>query len=332
MSSVLADRLHDGPGGGGDRITMDAQAFQGLSTAEVAQLARTDGPKVCVFPINGTRRWFLLEYPEQAAEDFVDAYLRIGGQRHIELYKMFFDHGLDTLLTPIFGPDLLERGDAYMQIAAKGLLWFIQDQEFLDFYDAYDVRVRIYGDAHRYFDNTPYAYLLEAFDEISQRTASHHRYRLFFGVCAHDATETVAEISVRFYQEHGRLPDKRQIVEAYYGEYVEPVDLFIGFDRLTVFDMPLIATGDENLYFTVSPSPYLDAHALRAILYDLLYARHADESSYADLSAEDWQTLRDFYVLNRQSVLGLGRRHPSGNFWYPLPQVSLPSRMAEAKT
>jgi tuberculosinol/isotuberculosinol synthase len=310
---------------------MDVEAFQGLSTAEVAQLVRAHGPKVCVFPINGTRRWFELEYPEQAAEDFGEAYLRVGGQRHIELYRMFFDHGLDTLLTPIFGPDLLARGDAYMRIAAKGLLWFIQDQEFLDFYDAYDVRVRVYGDAHRYFSDTPYAYLLEAFDDISRRTASHRKARLFFGVCAHDATETIAEISVRFHQEHGRLPHKREIVETYYGEYVEPVDLFIGFDRFTVFDMPLIATGDEDLYFTVSPSPYLDPHTLRAILYDFSYARRAEESDYTDLSADDWQILREFYGLNRHSVLGLGRRHSSGGFWYPLPQVNLPSAMAEVE-
>jgi tuberculosinol/isotuberculosinol synthase len=124
------------------------------------------------------------------------------------------------------------------------------------------------------------------------------------------------------------LPDKRQIVEAYYGEYIEPVDLFIGFaDRPAAFDMPLIATGSEDLYFTVGPSPYLDAHTLRAILYDHLYARRVDEANYAKLSPEDWQTLADFYALNRRHVLGLGRQHASGCFWYPLPHVEILPRM-----
>ena len=68
--------------------------------------------------------------------------------------------------------------------------------------------------------------------------------------------ETIAEVSLRLHRENGCLPTKQQIVEAYYGEYVEPVDLFIGFaDRPAVFDMPLIATGSEDIYFTVSPSP-----------------------------------------------------------------------------
>jgi len=188
--------------------------------------------------------------------------------------------------------------------------------------------VRVYGDARRYLQNTPHAHALEVFDELTRRTASHRRYRLFFGVCAHDPAEAVSEIAVRFHQEHGCLPDKRQIVEAYYGEYVEPVDFFIGFDRPAAFDMPLISTGSEDLYFTVSPSPYMDVYTLRAILYDHLYSRRVSEA-YAELSLEDWQTLAEFYRLNCHHVLGLGHKHASGSFWHPLPQVCLLSRMVE---
>ena len=302
--------------------------FQRLPVEEVARLMREAGPKVCVFPINGTRRWFMLEHDLQPGEDFVSAYLARSAKRHIELYKMLFDHGIDTLLTPVLGPDILER-EKREELIERGLTaWFGQNPDFLDFYCSYDVRVRVYGDARRYLQNTPYAHVLDAFDEIAQHTATHRRHRLFFGVCAHDPVETIAEIAVHFYQEHGCLPNKRQIVEAYYGEYVEPVDFFIGFDRLAAFDMPLIATGSEDLYFTVSPSPYLDAYTLRAILYDHLYIRRVDEANYAALSPEDWQALADFYALNRRHVLGLGHKHTSGNFWYPLPQVELPSHMA----
>ena len=302
---------------------MDAESFQSLPTTEIAQLVRATGAKVCVFPINGTRRWFALEFPEEAATDSGEAYMRIGGQRHIELYKLFFDHGIDTLLTPIFGPDLLKRGQEYRQLMVPALSWFAQNQDFMDWYDSYDVRVHVYGDAQRYLRNTPYAPALEAYDELARRTAHHRTFRLFFGVCAHDPAETIAEISVRFWQEHGHLPSKRELVEAYYGEYVEPVDLFIGFERPAAFDMPLVATGNEDLYFTVSPSLYLDARTLRAILYDHLYSRRVSET-YTELSPQDWQALAEFYRMNRDHVLGLGRKHSSASFWYPLPQVTLP--------
>ncbi len=307
---------------------MDIDTFQKLPTSEVARLVRKAGPQVCGFPINGTRRWFVLEHPDQADAKSLDAYLQITWQKHIDIYQLIFEHGIDTLLAPIFGPDLLERGEEYLELIEPGLAWFAQNQAMLDFYDAYDVRVRVYGDTRRWLDHTPYAHVLEAFEAIARRTATHHRHRLFFGVCAHDPTETIAEIAVQFHQKHGRLPDKHHIVEAYYGEYVGPVGFFIGFDRPTVFDMPLIATGNEDLYFTVSPSLYLDAYTLRAILYDHLYTRQVNED-YTQLSPQDWQALAEFYRINRQHVLGVGRQSADGHVWYPLPQVIQPTLNAE---
>jgi tuberculosinol/isotuberculosinol synthase len=304
-------------------MTISLDKFQTLPTEEIAQIVREMGPKVCVFPINGTRRWFALEHPAEAASGSVEAYFRIAGQRFVELYQLFFDHGIDTLLTPTFGPELLERGEEYQQMMIPALLWFAQDRDFLDFYDAYDVRVRIYGDAKRYFQDTPYASALDAYEELAQRTADHRHHRLFIGVCAHDATGTVAETAVRFYQQQGRLPNRQEIVEAYYGEYVEPVDIFIGFDRPTAFDMPLVATGNEDLYFTISPSPYVDDYTLRTILYDHIYTRPTDESDYTELSREEWEWMQTFYQTNLGKTLGAGTKH--GKIWYPLPQVQWPT-------
>lgn len=303
---------------------MDETVFQSMTNAEVARLVRGAGVKTVVFPINGTRRWYGLEYPERNSPD---AYLQTTWRRHVEVYRLLFDHGLDTLLTPIFGPDLLERGGEYRRLIEPGLLWLATNEEMLAFYDACDIRVRVYGDARRCFRGAPFAHVLEAYEEVARRTASHRARRLFFGVCAHDSAETVAGIGARHFQEKGRLPGKDEIVEAYYGERIEPVSFFIGFDRPAAFDMPLIATGREDLYFTVSPSLYLDAQTLRRILYDHLYSRRVSEA-YAELSPGGWQTMSDFYQLNRRNVLGVGRSDAEGCIWYPLPQVELPPETA----
>jgi tuberculosinol/isotuberculosinol synthase len=262
----------------------------------------------------------MLEYPALAANNSKTDYFKIAGQKHIQIYKLLFDHGLYTLLTPIFGPELLKRGKDYQQMMIPALLWFAENSEFLEFYDEYDVRVHIYGDAERYLKNTPYEHALIAYQELERRTEENQTSRLFFGICAHDATETVAKFGVRFFQSEGRLPNRHEIISAYYGEYVEPVDLFIGFDRPAAFDMPLIATGQEDLYFTVSPSPYIDATTLRNILYDHLFARKISES-YDRLSCP--QILAKFYHANRHHVLGVGKKSQDGSFWYPLPQVKL---------
>ncbi len=294
---------------------MTPEIFHNLPTEEIARLVREKGGKVCVFPVNGTRRWLMLEHAEEATTDYIEAYLRIVPRRMVELFGLIFDHGVDTLLAPMVGPDLLERGEDYLRLAARGLTMFARNPDFLEFYDRYDVRVRFYGDAQRHLRGTSAAGALEAFDEVTRRTASHCRRRLFFGIFANDATETTAEIAIRFYQEHGHAPDRRQIVEAYYGEYVAPVDLFIGFGPFSAFDMPLLSIGREDLYFTVSPSPYLDAETLRAILYDHLYGR--SEPEYHELTGGDWQSLRRFYHLNRRVVLGVGVTTARGRIWLP---------------
>ncbi len=303
---------------------MDIQTFQNLPRTQIAQLVQSSGPRVCVFPINGTRRWFMLEQPAAQDQDFASAYIDVITRRHIALYQLFFEHGLDTLLTPCFGPDLIERGPEYMQMAAEGLARLVRHTDFLAFYQAQGVRVRFYGDYRRYFDATPYAYLSDMFDELTAQTAAHERYRLFFGLFAHDASERIGELAIRHHAQHGCPPDKRALVELYYGEYVGPANLFIGFDRFSAFDMPLIATGNEDLYFTVSPSPYMTERQLRDILYDHLYARHADEPEYEEMTPQDWAMMRDFYHANRECTLGVGKRQGQDGFWYPLPQVKLP--------
>ncbi|HTP09410.1 MAG TPA: hypothetical protein VMP08_14245 [Anaerolineae bacterium] len=304
---------------------MDIETFQQLPVIEVARLVRAAGPKVCGFPINGTRRWFALEHADEASLGHL-TYMRRAGDRSIEVCRTIFDHGIDTLLIPIFGPAVAARGSDYQPLIEPGLRWFATDQAMLDFYDAYDVRVSLYGDGPRLYPQ--YASAWEAFNIVAERTAHHQRYRLFYGACADDPTETIAQLSLKHYQTHGQLPNKRQIVEAYYGVYVEPLSFCIGFEPMAMFDLPLVASGMEDLYFMVSPSLYLDDYTLRAILFDHLYARRTLDN-YAHFSEADWSTLDRFYRLNRHHVIGIGRQAEWGGWWSPLPQVTLPDDLVE---
>jgi tuberculosinol/isotuberculosinol synthase len=301
---------------------MEKERFLSLPSSEIARSLGQMLPKVCAFPINGTRRWFMLEQP---TGDYLDVMCRT----HINLYRMFFDHGIDTLLTPAFGPDLIERGSDYTQIAIKGLARLANHQDFLNFYDEYDVRVRCYGDYRKFFTGTDFEYLCDLFDEVSETTQNHQKHRLFYGVCAQDAVQTTAELSIHHYLKNGRVPDKNKLIELYYGEYVPPLDIFIGFDKFCTFDTPLITTGNEDLYFTVSPSLYFTETQLREILYDHLYTRTSKETDYSEMTREDWDVMRRFYDTNRGKTLGIGAKQARGEFWYPLPQVTLPDEFLE---
>jgi adenosine tuberculosinyltransferase len=302
---------------------MDIETFQRLPVNEVARLMRATGPKVCGFPANGTRRWFVLEYPELAATRSMDAYLRVAGQRHLEIWQLFFEHGVDTLLAPVFGSAVAARDEAYQPLIIPGLLWFTTSPQALDFYDKHEVCVSVYGSARRRLTDPAYAEALESFETIAQRTAHYRRHRLLIGVYAEDSTEAVAEIAVRLHQEQGHLPSRRQIIEAYYDGYVEPLSFFIGFEPMAMFDVPFVASGMEDLYFTVSPSLYLDEYTLRAILYDHLYSRRVTDA-YGQLTTDDWLRIGNFYRVNRHHVLGVGQQSAHGCWWHPVPQVELP--------
>ena len=295
---------------------IDREIFLNLPTEEIAKLVREVGKQVCVLPINGTRRWFTLEHAHELGDDPIQEYLDIGGKQYISVYSLCFEHGLDTLLTPDFGSELLTRGDIYMRkVAADGLERMTNHPDFLSFYEQYKVRVYFYGDYRKRLADTPFAYLLESFDKIAKDTAKNDRYRLFHGVFANDATETIAEYSIEYFQKTGNIPSRRELVEHYYGEYVEPVNLFVGFDKPSVFDYPLLNIGEENLYFTMAPSLYLNALQLRSILYDHLYLRRVEEADYTKMSKQQLKNMRDFYQDQIETILGVGQI--IDGIWYP---------------
>jgi adenosine tuberculosinyltransferase len=281
--------------------------FLALTPAEVAAHIRASGPRVCIFPINGTRRWFMLEHGDDAGNDPLQTFMDVASRNHVELYRLFFDHGIHTLITPVIGAEILTRGEPYMaRIGAEGYARLASGEDFLNFYKEYGVRVRFYGDYRSALSGTPYRHLIEQFDEVAAKTEKHQTYRLFLGAFADNSTECIARMAVEYYQEHAKVPDHHTLVELYYGEYVEAASLFIGFDKLSVFDYPLLASGEEDLYFTIAPSPYMNARQLRFILYDHLYTRRSPEADYTGFSAAARNRLRTFYENHKDLVIGVG--------------------------
>jgi tuberculosinol/isotuberculosinol synthase len=138
-------------------------------------------------------------------------------------------------------------------------------------------------------------------------TKNNTGHNLFFGVFADDAANTIARLSVEHYLAHNAIPDKNTLIRKYYGDDVPSVSLFIGFDKFSMFDMPLVTTGNEDLYFSMSPSPYMTERQLRAILYDHIYVRRVPEPDYTKMSAEELSWLREYYRNNKDHAFGVGK-------------------------
>ena len=292
------------------------ESFLQLTDDEVAALVRATGQKVCVFPVNGTRRWFLLEHADKIGKDFIEEYMNESIKNHVDLCAMLFDHGIQTILAPVFGRELMHRGDEYTKrVGMDGLVRTATDENYRDFFAEYDVKVRFYGDYRDVLTGTPYEYALKSIYELTEATKQNSRFQLFFGVFADESLETLARLSVEHYLAQGAVPDKQTLIRRYYGEELPPVSIFIGFDKFSAFDMPLLASGAEDLYFSVSPSPYMTQRQLRTILYDHIYLRHMPEPDYTKFSPDELDWLRNYYRNNKDRALGVGKL--KFNIWLP---------------
>jgi tuberculosinol/isotuberculosinol synthase len=298
---------------------LERDKFLNLSTEEIARIVRADRTKTCVFPFNGTRRWFLLEYGREFNGDAAKSYVELTIQGYITVYKLVFDHGLDNIVAPVFGGEILNRGEEYMREIGAGMSLFATHPAFIEFYKEYDVRVHFYGDYRKQLNNTPYAYICDAFDEITRQTAHHKGRALYYGVCADDATVTIAELAIRYYQDTGRHPSRRELIEQYYGEYIEKADIFIGYEKFNVFDYPMLGWGEESLYYTVAPSLYMNDNLLRNILYDYIYLRPVQDPDYFTMPEEDFEAMRHFYEVKREAAFGVGEMR--GGIWYATPDL-----------
>ena len=267
------------------------ERFLQLPTEEVATLVKATGEKVCVFPVNGTRRWFILEHGEEIGDDFFEAYMTTAIRNHIQLCEMLFNHGIGTILAPVFGRELMRRGDEYTKrVGIDGLVRTATDRHYRDFFTNQNVKVRFYGDYRDVLTGTPYEYALKSMYEATEATKHNNGHRLFFGVFADEVTETISRLSVEHYLAHGA-------------------------DKFSAFDMPLVSTGNEDLYYSLSPSPYMTERQLRAILYDHIYVRRVPEPEYAKLGLDELGWLREYYRHNKDHVLGVGKL--KFDIWFP---------------
>ena len=200
-------------------------------------------PVVMGWPYNGTRRWYRvhkLQNPQ--APDYLTTLIR----RQAEHHRLVFGHGVGAILAPSFGAETLKRGPAYARYALDGLTRLADDTVYQEMFAA-GVRVRFYGDYEEAIDAPSYRPVLEALADLTESTASGGGPLLLVGLFAGDSYPRIARMSNEFAGGRGRPPDRGELVEAYYGDAVPDLSLYVGFGQPEMFDVPLVATGVEHL-------------------------------------------------------------------------------------
>lgn len=276
-------------------------------------VASRPAPLVIGWPFNGTRRWYLWwQLASGDDREYVPTLIR----RQAEQQALALELGAQAIFTPCFGAELLQRGEAYVHGTLAGLLSLADDSVCQRLF-AEGVRMRFYGDYRRVFAQPPFRAWLDACDRIMEATSNSEGPLIFLGLFADQPYPAIAELAVEFAGQHGRAPDLAELRRIYYGVPVGDLSLYIGFEQASVFDVPLLATGLEDLYVTLNPSPDVSEAQLREILYDHLVLRHRPEIDYRTLDAGQRRVLVEQITSHSGQTFGVGELDPVTGLWRP---------------
>lgn len=247
-------------------------------------------------PFNGTRRWYMRTFNKTKTNILSDDYLDKVFARMREVLGMMFDDGIHTVFTPVIGRDLAERGQIYMQFSNAAIAK-LGTEAALTWYREKQIHAAIYGQTHLLFGDVQH--VLKNMEQKTRSAQQHLRY----GIFADRPLADVIAHTTRLYEQTGVMPSEKDLLASYYDEHIIPVDLWIGSDQPTIFDVPLVVHGNTALYFLQFPTLFLDRVLWRRILYDFLHVRGDQETLYPD------------NISSEKHIIGLGVR--KDGFWMP---------------
>jgi hypothetical protein len=269
---------------------VDLPAWLNLDDAEVARIVAQKATTAVVY-LNGTRRWFLSQ--NKAWAD----YGKVTGMAHRALCQMMYDHGLQTLIQPLMGYDLLDRGPQYIQMAVRSLLE-LTSTAYRSWYRQTEVRVTLYGNWSDALTDLGFNEAVDLLHTMTE-TSYYTKRKLLLGVFADEGLDNI----IRMAKAVGR---GEALLHRYYGQPVGSVDLIIGSGQPAIWDLPLLDINKASLYFIQAPTFCLGRDSLRQILHDHIFQRINDDELYGDLVLQEWEGFE---------ILGLGQRSRKG--WTP---------------
>jgi hypothetical protein len=294
------------------------EEFNQLPAEAVAALAT---PKVIVYAPGGTSRWFFLKHSQgqigYSQEQKFEQYARLVLERMVEHAGMMCADGVDTVFLVGFVPGQEARTEDYNRNAAR-FFHALADAQMRRAYDEQDLGVRFRGVWDEVAKKLGREDVLAEMKRIEEETSDRKKWVVWLTGNDQDVIPpSVLPLVVEHYQQHGTLADRATLTEAYYGRSLAKVDIFLGHNKPSVDSMtpPLLSLSD--VYFSVTPSLFMEREQWRSILYDYLYLRRGHFRNYEVVTAEALGELKDFYDQHWGAVMGVGERHEPTQTWRP---------------
>ncbi|KAN0025877.1 hypothetical protein ACTFIU_001639 [Dictyostelium citrinum] len=245
---------------------------------------------------------------------------------------MMCNHGIKTICYPMWCGKLEDKTP--IQISnfiqfLEGLLELLENESLIKLYNETGIRIIFYGDFKLLLKHCNADELLKKIELIMEQTKQNSSHTILMGTNIEEPSETIIKNIISYYNCNGNIkPTTQDLIKQYYGGViVDPVSLYLGCNRFTTEGRPILISdkGNEDIYFSIGSSEYLSKTGFRKVLFDKLFLRQVANAKEYQLKIDDIKKMEIFYLGNRENVMGVGNINPKGNYWYPDPQVILPS-------
>lgn len=289
------------------------EEFLELPTGDIRKIVQDQQkPRVGIFVADGNRRLVMCRTRlSPKSDEFYSEYARFFVDSLQECLNIFFDHGLEILFFPLFGPSLLLRKNKFQSITLPNAYHKIfQTDEWFQFYNEKGIRVKTYGDMSQLEKiDVNRLNFTKGINQMVEKTAPHDKHILFFGFMSENTPGMeMPQLIIDFYKNNNRTPIPREMVEIYYGESIPPTDFLLLSDKLSTRALPpLISTQHTQIYYLPVPGFLgLNTTTFRKVLYDLLFFHPQDSiPEYTDNHLKNIESLDKFYQQHKNTVIGI---------------------------
>lgn len=265
--------------------------------------------------LGGTRRAYLAQGGNLAAPEGQRGYFSWIEQSQRQLLDDLYALGVSTLLTVQRIPS--GRGAAYTRGASQIVSALLGDLR-AEWYAQRGLRVTVAGDPEQIEASTGIDGFAALSRSLAEQTAGGTAGRLvylFRGDWA-DATEE-ANWGYRLGLQLGRAPSQAELIEAFYGQPVPLLTLYLGSGRpqLTRLRPPFI-NGAEDCYWSANCPVRMRPQDWQRLIADHLTVRRTSGNRSYPSDPETLTSIAQAVADSDGIIVGLGRRHPLG-FWLP---------------
>lgn len=271
--------------------------------------------------MDGTTRNYLLSHPTASGrvEDYAD-YTHFCMVKTARIFDMLYGCGLQTVLAVNAWPPNMDRHPNYLQNILGASQKFLLAETFRALYQRWNLKVRLYGDYDVQPNMAQIREGLNALDaQLAEVTPSGDRL-LLWGYHGETFMSEAILRTLALAQDLGRAPTHEELRQACFPHGPQEINIYLGSGwlRFGNTDLPPVLNNASANIYSLSTLMYdVSEHSIRRILYDCVFRRHVTTAK-SDLAytPDVLETLREFYEVHEDDVLGLGQLVGPG-FWYP---------------